>query len=94
MRGLSMGEALAKGTPGQRKRRDPPAPEPGDCERNVKETMPSMVLTGRMGRLTGEATHRIPQENAEKLARPRGLEPLTNGLEGRRSIQLSYGRIT
>jgi hypothetical protein len=28
------------------------------------------------------------------LARPAGLEPAATGLEGRCSIQLSYGRVT
>jgi hypothetical protein len=35
----------------------------------------------------------ICQSTGEKVARPAGLEPATPGLEGRCSIQLSYGRV-
>ena len=34
-----------------------------------------------------------PSKLLKRLARPAGIEPATLGLEGRCSIQLSYGRI-
>jgi hypothetical protein len=36
----------------------------------------------------------ICQSRGESVARPEGLEPSTPGLEGRCSIQLSYGRVS
>ena len=35
----------------------------------------------------------VTSQNLARKARPAGLEPATPGLEGRCSIQLSYGRI-
>ncbi len=36
----------------------------------------------------------MPRKPFKRLVRPAGLEPTTPGLEGRCSIQLSYGRLS
>ncbi len=49
-------------------------------------------------RLTNPPPANISRERnariSQKMVRPAGLEPTTPGLEGRCSIQLSYGRMT
>src|SRR5215470_1153621 len=44
--------------------------------------------------LTESPTHRRARKYPRRMARPGGIEPPTLGLEGRCSIQLSYGRVS
>jgi excisionase family DNA binding protein len=76
-----MADAIAKGTPGQRKRVAAPDPEPGDCETGVQVSVETDAPNGQIEPPVAEATIEIPAENHLSLARPRGLEPLTGDLE-------------
>ena len=43
--------------------------------------------------MVGKAIELLEASSSKEVARPAGFEPATHGLEGRCSIQLSYGRI-
>ena len=50
------------------------------------------ITESRWGQVKSGRFLRLASQLAEKVARPEGFEPPTLCLEGRRSLQLSYGR--
>ena len=42
--------------------------------------------------MVGKGIELLEASSSKEVARPAGFEPATHGLEGRCSIQLSYGR--
>jgi len=97
-RGMSMAEAVALGRPNYsprgRKTASLSSPVPtADCETGVKVSADGVAPNGQNACPPSDVTPQFPAEMTEKVARPVRFELTTFGFEGRRSIQLSYGRV-
>jgi integrase len=94
--GLSMAEAISKGSSGR-----PRGPKggsggsgggSGDCDTGVIVSVDSAAPNERKSRSANQRDPKKPPKFAENPARPRGLEPPTNGLEGRAGGPFSAGK--